>query len=123
MKITVEEVEHVARLARLEVSTEEKQNLTEQLNEILLYMEKLNELDTTGVVPTSHVVDLHNAFREDIVEESMDRTETLKNAPEDNDAEFVVPRVISPLAHRAGRFTRKPPNILLNMINIIIIID
>ncbi|MGB5922358.1 MAG: Asp-tRNA(Asn)/Glu-tRNA(Gln) amidotransferase subunit GatC [Syntrophobacteria bacterium] len=94
MKITVEEVEHVARLARLEVSTEEKQNLTEQLNEILLYMEKLNELDTTGVVPTSHVVDLYNAFREDIVEESMDRTETLKNDPEDNDAEFVVPRVI-----------------------------
>jgi aspartyl-tRNA(Asn)/glutamyl-tRNA(Gln) amidotransferase subunit C len=94
MKITVEEVEHVARLARLEVSTEEKQNLTEQLNEILLYMEKLNELDTAGVVPTSHVVDLYNAFREDIVEESMDRTETLKNAPEDNDAEFVVPRVI-----------------------------
>ena len=94
MKITVEEVEHVARLARLEVSTEEKQNLTEQLNEILLYMEKLNELDTTGVVPTSHVVDLHNVFREDMVEESMDRTETLKNAPEDNDAEFVVPRII-----------------------------
>lgn len=94
MKITVAEVEHVARLARLEVSTEEKQNLTEQLNEILLYMEKLNELDTSGVAPTSHVVDLHNAFREDIVQESMPRTETLENAPEDNDAEFVVPRVI-----------------------------
>jgi aspartyl-tRNA(Asn)/glutamyl-tRNA(Gln) amidotransferase subunit C len=73
MKITVEEIEHVAKLARLEVSTEEKQNLTEQLNEILLYMEKLNE---------------------DIVQESMPRTETLENAPEDNGAEFVVPRVI-----------------------------
>jgi aspartyl-tRNA(Asn)/glutamyl-tRNA(Gln) amidotransferase subunit C len=94
MKITVEEVEHVARLARLEVGTEEKQNLTEQLNEILLYMEKLNELDTTGVVPTSHVVDLRNAFREDVVLESMPRTKTLQNAPEDNGAEFLVPRVI-----------------------------
>jgi aspartyl-tRNA(Asn)/glutamyl-tRNA(Gln) amidotransferase subunit C len=94
MKITVEEVEHVARLARLEVNTEEKQSLTEQLNEILLYMEKLNELDTTGVAPTSHVVDLHNAFREDTVQESMPRKETLENAPEDNDVEFVVPRVI-----------------------------
>lgn len=94
MKITVEEIEHVAKLARLEVSTEEKQNLTEQLNEILLYMEKLNELDTMGVDPTSHVVDLHNAFRADAVKESLPREQTLDNAPEANEAQFVVPRVI-----------------------------
>jgi aspartyl-tRNA(Asn)/glutamyl-tRNA(Gln) amidotransferase subunit C len=94
MKITIEEVENVARLARLEVSAEEKENLTEQMNRILDYMEKLNELDTTGVDPTSHVVDLHNAFRVDAVKESLPRDQTLENAPEANEAEFVVPRVI-----------------------------
>jgi aspartyl-tRNA(Asn)/glutamyl-tRNA(Gln) amidotransferase subunit C len=94
MKITVEEVEHVAKLARLEVGADEKQRLTEQMNSILLYMEKLKELDTTMVVPTSHAIDLHNAFREDRVQESLPRNESLENAPETNEAEFVVPRVI-----------------------------
>ncbi len=94
MKITVKEVEGVANLARLEVTTEEKQHLTEQINRILLYMEKLNELDTTGVVPTSHAIDLYNAFREDRVQESLPRNQSLENAPEANEAEFIVPRVI-----------------------------
>jgi aspartyl-tRNA(Asn)/glutamyl-tRNA(Gln) amidotransferase subunit C len=94
MKITIEEVEHVARLARLEINAEEKRSLTEQMNEILLYMEKLNELDTTGVNPTSHVVDLRNAFRVDLVKESFPRDQILDNAPEDNEAEFIVPRII-----------------------------
>ena len=94
MKITFEEVEHVATLARLEVSAAEKQHLTEQMNRILLYMEKLNELDTTGVTPTSHAIDLHNAFREDRVEESLPRKESLRNAPEADQSEFIVPRVI-----------------------------
>lgn len=94
MKITVDEVEHVAKLARLEVSSDESQHLTEQMNRILLYMEKLNELDTTLVVPTSHAVELHNAFREDQVQESLSRNESLENAPEANEAEFIVPRVI-----------------------------
>ncbi len=94
MRITVEEVEHVARLARLEVGADEKQQLTEQMNRILLYVEKLNELDTSGVPPTSHAIDLHNAFREDRVQESLPREESLDNAPETNEAEFIVPRVI-----------------------------
>jgi len=94
MKITVEEVEHVAELARLDVGTEELQNLTEQMNRILLYMDKLNELDTTEVATTSHVIELVNAFREDCVEESLPREQTLKNAPDANDSEFIVPRVI-----------------------------
>ena len=94
MKITLEEVEHVATLARLEVSAEDKQQLTEQMNRILLYMEKLNELDTTEVPTTSHVVELENAFREDIVEESLPRDQILENAPEASDSEFIVPRVI-----------------------------
>ena len=94
MKITIAEVEHVAKLARLEISFEEKENLTEQMNRILLYMEKLSELNTVGVEPTSHVLDLHNAFRADAVNDSLPREQTLENAPEANEAEFVVPRVI-----------------------------
>jgi aspartyl-tRNA(Asn)/glutamyl-tRNA(Gln) amidotransferase subunit C len=94
MKITLREVEHVAELARLEVSSEEKDELTQQMNRILVYMEKLNELDTTDVAPTSHVVDLTNAFREDVVQASLPRSESLNNAPESNGAEFIVPRVI-----------------------------
>ncbi len=94
MKITIAEAEHVAKLAHLEVSHDETQHLTEQMNRILLYMEKLNELDTAGVVPTSHAIDLHNAFREDRAQASLPRNESLENAPEANDAEFVVPRVI-----------------------------
>jgi aspartyl-tRNA(Asn)/glutamyl-tRNA(Gln) amidotransferase subunit C len=94
MKITVEEVEHVAELARLEVGAEEIQNLTRQMNRILLYMEKLNELDTTEVATTSHVIELVNAFRDDNVEESLPRKQSLENAPEANDSEFIVPRVI-----------------------------
>jgi aspartyl-tRNA(Asn)/glutamyl-tRNA(Gln) amidotransferase subunit C len=94
MKITEEEIENVAELARLEVSGDEKKVLTEQMNRILDYMEKLNELDTTEVVPTSHAIDLQNAFRKDRVQESLPRNESLKNAPETNEAEFIVPRVI-----------------------------
>jgi aspartyl-tRNA(Asn)/glutamyl-tRNA(Gln) amidotransferase subunit C len=94
MKITIKEVEQVATLARLEITSEEKESLTEQMNKILLYMEKLNELDTTGVDPTSHVVDLHNAFRVDAVEQSFTREQILDNAPEANEAEFIVPRII-----------------------------
>lgn len=94
MKITAEEVEHVARLARLDVSSNEKEHLTQQMNRILVYMEKLNELDTNGVAATSHVVDLQNAFRQDQVRESLSRDESLANAPDSNDVEFIVPRVI-----------------------------
>jgi aspartyl-tRNA(Asn)/glutamyl-tRNA(Gln) amidotransferase subunit C len=94
MKITLAEVEHVAELARLEVSPEEKEQLTHQMNRVLDYMEKLNELDTSGIVPTSHATDLDNAFREDVVQESLPRDESLQNAPDSNEAEFVVPRVI-----------------------------
>jgi aspartyl-tRNA(Asn)/glutamyl-tRNA(Gln) amidotransferase subunit C len=94
VKITPEEVEHVARLARLEVSPTEKEELTRQLNRILQYMEKLNELDTTSIPPTSHVIDLKNAFREDLVESSLPRDVSLENAPESNGVEFVVPRII-----------------------------
>ncbi|MBW1979879.1 MAG: Asp-tRNA(Asn)/Glu-tRNA(Gln) amidotransferase subunit GatC [Deltaproteobacteria bacterium] len=94
MKISREEIEHIAELARLEISDREKDELTGQMNRILQYMEKLNELDTTGVAATSHAIDLQNAFREDTVQQSLPREECLANAPESNGVEFVVPRVI-----------------------------
>jgi aspartyl-tRNA(Asn)/glutamyl-tRNA(Gln) amidotransferase subunit C len=94
VKITPEEVGHVARLARLELDPLEKEGLTRQMNRILQYMEKLNELDTTGVPTISHVIDLNNAFREDVVESSLPRDVSLENAPEANGVDFVVPRII-----------------------------
>jgi len=71
LKITKEQVEYVAHLARLEFSEQEKEKFTTQLNDILLYMEKLNEVDTTGVEPETHAIAIQNAFREDIVQESL----------------------------------------------------
>jgi aspartyl-tRNA(Asn)/glutamyl-tRNA(Gln) amidotransferase subunit C len=92
--ITQEDVEHVAELARLELTAAEKEQFIAQLNQILTYMEKLNELDTTGVEPTSHVIPLSNVLREDEVRPSLDREAVLQNAPEESHFFFKVPRII-----------------------------
>ena len=94
MKITLQEVEHVARLARLALSEEEKEQMRSQLDRILAYMEKLNQLDTTGVEPTSHVIPMTNVFREDAVVPSLPREEALGNAPDPREGFFRVPRII-----------------------------
>lgn len=94
MKISPDEVRHVARLARLQLDEEEVGPLTEQLDRILSYVAKLNELDTTGIEATTHALSLDNAFREDAVTASLPRQEALANAPSDNGESFVVPRVI-----------------------------
>ena len=94
MKIKKEEVEYVAHLARLEFQTEEMEKFTAQLNDILLYMDKLNEVDTTGVTPMSHAITVTNAFREDAVKESLSRDLSLANAPETRGDCFLVPRVV-----------------------------
>lgn len=94
MKLTLQEVEHVAHLARLQLSAEELDLFTLQLNNILLYMEKLSELDTRDVQPTSHVLHLTNAFREDRVFPSLPRETVLDLAPEQGCSSFVVPKVI-----------------------------
>jgi len=94
MKITPEEVRHVARLARLSLSEAEVEKTTLQLDGILSYVEKLGELDTTGVVPTTHALAIHNAFRADEVRESLSQQEALANGPVQNGEAFVVPRVI-----------------------------
>jgi aspartyl-tRNA(Asn)/glutamyl-tRNA(Gln) amidotransferase subunit C len=94
MAVTLEDVEHVANLARLEFSDEEKKTLMNQLNKILEYMEKLNELDTSNVEPLAQVIPLSNIFREDAVKPSSPVGEVLKNAPAKSDKFFKVPKVI-----------------------------
>ncbi len=94
MKILKEEVEHVARLARLALSEEEKRLFSQQLSSILTYIEKLKELETTQVEPTTHVVPLQNVFREDEVKPSLPREAALRNAPERTEGFFRVPKII-----------------------------
>jgi aspartyl-tRNA(Asn)/glutamyl-tRNA(Gln) amidotransferase subunit C len=93
-KISREEVRHVATLARLDLTEEEESRMTEQMNHILSYMDKLNELDTTGVSATTHAIELRNVFRQDEVVDSLHREKALMNAPESDGASFVVPKVI-----------------------------
>jgi aspartyl-tRNA(Asn)/glutamyl-tRNA(Gln) amidotransferase subunit C len=93
-KITREEVRHVARLARLEFSEEQEERLTGEMNSILAYMEKLNELDTTGLPSMSHAIRLQNVFRSDTVQTSLDLDKSLANAPASDGINFVVPKVI-----------------------------
>lgn len=94
MKIDETTVEKVAMLARLELDEDKKEEMTEQLNDILEYADKLNELDTEDVEPTAHALPIKNVFREDKVEESLDREAALKNAPEREDGSFKVPQII-----------------------------
>jgi aspartyl-tRNA(Asn)/glutamyl-tRNA(Gln) amidotransferase subunit C len=95
MKITREQVEHVAQLARLELSRAEVERMTGQLDAILSYVAKLDQLDTKGVSVTTHTQNVVNAFREDVVRPSLDRDRALANGPDHNGEAFVVPRVIT----------------------------
>jgi aspartyl-tRNA(Asn)/glutamyl-tRNA(Gln) amidotransferase subunit C len=94
MKISRQEVDHVAKLARLELSDQEKEKLTDQLSNILTYVEKLNELDTRGVEPTAHVLDINNVMRSDVSEESLTQERALANAPEKAAGHYKVPKII-----------------------------
>lgn len=94
MKIGVEDVEYAARLARLRLSDEEKEEFTGQLDDILTYMDQLNKVDTTEVEPTSHVISITNVLRNDEVRESLPREPSLRNAPEAARGFYKVPRII-----------------------------
>lgn len=94
MKISREQVEHVARLARLALSEQEIDNLTGDMDAILGYVDKLNELDTDHIVPTAHAVPMENAFRADTARPSIGTDKALQNAPEASDCCFLVPKVI-----------------------------
>jgi len=94
LKLSASDVEYVAKLARLEVTEAEKEKFTAQLNDILLYIDQLNELDTKGVAPMSHAIAVTNAFREDNVLESLGTQGALANAPDARGEFFRVPKVI-----------------------------
>ena len=91
MKISIE---HLARLARLSVSDDEKILFANQIDSILNYMDKLNELDTGDIEPTSHVILLSNVVREDLPKDSLDREDALMNAPDKTDKFYRVPKII-----------------------------
>ncbi|MDQ0340095.1 aspartyl-tRNA(Asn)/glutamyl-tRNA(Gln) amidotransferase subunit C [Caldalkalibacillus uzonensis] len=92
--ISKQEVEHVARLARLNLTEEEKEQFTKQLDSILNFAQKLNELDTDNVEPTSHVLPLVNVMRDDVPHESLPVEEALKNTAEHQDGQVKVPSVL-----------------------------
>ena len=94
MAVTVDDVRRVADLARLQFSSDEEEKLVLELNRILRYMEKLNELDTDGVEPTSHVVPMVNAFRTDVAEVFPHIGELLEQAPEMKERYYKVPRIL-----------------------------
>ncbi len=94
MKITDEEVIHVANLARLEMDETAIKKFSGQIGKVLEYIDTLNQVDTTGVASTSHAISLVNAFREDRIQDHLDRDEALSNAPEKEGGAFVVPKVV-----------------------------
>lgn len=94
MAITREEVLHVARLARLSLSAKEADTMKEQLGNILAYIRQLDRLDTAGVVPTSHAIEMGTPFRDDTVIPFGEKEEILKNAPDREGDCFRVPRII-----------------------------
>jgi aspartyl-tRNA(Asn)/glutamyl-tRNA(Gln) amidotransferase subunit C len=93
-KITLEQVRHVARLARLELSAEEEERLRRDMDEMLAYVDKLNELDTTNVVPTAQVGEAGTPMREDAVTNRPAPTDMLANAPARERGFFKVPKII-----------------------------
>ncbi|MCF8041774.1 MAG: Asp-tRNA(Asn)/Glu-tRNA(Gln) amidotransferase subunit GatC [Desulfarculaceae bacterium] len=94
MKISPSEVAHVAALARLRLSDEMSAKLTVQLNDILTAMDKLAQLDTSGVPSTNHALDLSGAMRPDQARDSLDHEQALANAPDSDGRSFIVPKVI-----------------------------
>ena len=94
MKITKDEVLYVADLARLDLDESAIEKFAGQIGTILDYVDKLNEVDTEGIRPTSHAISLTNAFREDEPKEHLERDQALANAPQKEEGAFVVPKII-----------------------------
>ena len=95
MAVSKDDVKKIAELARLEFSDSEIENYTSEMNNILGYVEKLNELDTENVEPLSHPIENNNVFREDVVKQSTERDRAFINAPDKTSEHFKVPKVIS----------------------------
>ena len=90
--ISDETIEYVGILSKLELSEEEKEQAKKDMGSMLDYIDKLNEMDTTGIEPMSHVFPVQNVFREDVVTNGDESEKTLKNAPGEKDNMFMVPR-------------------------------
>ena len=95
MKITKDEVMHVANLARLDMDEASIDKFADQIGTILEYVDVLNRVDTQGVTPTSHAISLTNVFREDREQKTLERDKALANAPQKEGGNFVVPKVIT----------------------------
>ena len=93
-KITTDEVKHVAHLARLTISEQEAEKFADQLGAIITFAEQLNELDTTNVEPTTHVLEMKNIMREDKSTGGLPREDVLKNAPDHQDGQVKVPTIL-----------------------------
>lgn len=94
MAISKKEVEHVALLARLYLSEEEKEMFTKQLGQILDHASKIKQVDTSKVEPTAHAIEIKNVFREDKIRPGLVTEEALKNAPQRDNNAFVVPKIV-----------------------------
>lgn len=94
MAISLSDVDYVAKLARLRVSEEEKSEVAEKLTAVLEYMEQLSEINTEGILPTTHVLPLLNVFREDELRQGLAPEEALANAKESEDGYFKAPKII-----------------------------
>ena len=91
--ITIKDVEHVAKLARLELTQDEKEMFTHQLGDVLSHVEKMNEVDTTNVEPMNHPIDFSNVMREDVKIYENTREELMQNAPDIEGEFFKVPKI------------------------------
>ncbi len=91
--ITIKDVEHVAKLARLELTEEEKEIYTKQLGDVLKYVDQMNEVDTSNIKPMSHAVDFVNVMRDDNVVMEQTKEELMANAPLEEDGFFKVPKI------------------------------
>jgi len=91
--ITIKDVEHVAKLARLELTEEEKAKYAKQLGDVLMYVEQMNEVDTSNVKPLAHSVDFCNVMREDKIHYDCTKEALMKNAPEEENGYFKVPKI------------------------------
>lgn len=94
MKITQNDVEYVAKLARLHISDEQKEKLTKDMAAIIAFADKLADIDTAGVTPEAHAITVQNVFRKDEVTPSYDREDLLRNAPEKQAGCFSVPKIV-----------------------------
>jgi aspartyl-tRNA(Asn)/glutamyl-tRNA(Gln) amidotransferase subunit C len=94
MKVTKDEVRHIAKLSRLALAEGEVETFSSQLSGIVEYVEQLNKLDTSGIEPTSHVLPLNNVMREDATAPSLPREEALLNAPDATEKFYRVPKII-----------------------------